>query len=72
MPRIGDVPGRHKVYCVETPEVRGPYGARCIAEHPMVAVTPAILNALQDALGHDFFHVPVTAGEIQKVLGGDG
>jgi CO/xanthine dehydrogenase Mo-binding subunit len=71
MPRIKDIPGQHRVYCVETPEVRGPYGARCIAEHPMVAVAPAILNALQDALGHDFFHVPVLPGDIQKVLGGD-
>jgi CO/xanthine dehydrogenase Mo-binding subunit len=71
MPRIKDIPGEHKVYCVETPEVRGPYGARCIAEHPMVAVAPAILNALRDALGHDFFHVPVTPGDMRRVLGGD-
>jgi CO/xanthine dehydrogenase Mo-binding subunit len=71
MPRIKDIPAQHMVHCVETPEVRGPYGARCVAEHPMVAVAPAILNALRDALGHDFFHVPVTPGDIQKVLGGD-
>jgi CO/xanthine dehydrogenase Mo-binding subunit len=70
MPRIRDIPQQHEVQCVETPEVRGPYGARCIAEHPMVAVAPAILNALRDALGHDFFHVPVSPGDIQKVLGG--
>jgi CO/xanthine dehydrogenase Mo-binding subunit len=71
MPRIKEIPAQHNVHWVETPEVRGPYGARCVAEHPMVAVAPAILNALRDALGHDFFHVPVTPGDIQKVLGGD-
>lgn len=70
MPRIKDIPGEQNTYFVETPEVRGPYGARCIAEHPMVAVSPAILNALQDALGHDFVHVPVTPEEILQVLGG--
>ena len=71
MPRINDVPGMHMVFCVENPEMRGPYGAMCVAEHPMVAVAAVILNALQDALGHDFFHVPVTPGDIQKVLGGE-
>ncbi len=68
MPRISDMPGRQVVECIETPEIRGPYGARCIAEHPMVAVSPTILNALQDATGHDFFHVPITSAEILEVL----
>ena len=70
IPRIKDIPGEQKTFFVETPEKRGPYGARCVAEHPMVAVSPAILNALQDALGHDFFHVPVLPEDILKVLHG--
>jgi len=70
MPRIGDVPVKQGVICVETPEIRGPYGARCIAEHPMVAVSPTILNALYDATGHDFLHVPVRPGDIMEVIGG--
>ena len=70
MPRINDIPHEQKTYFVETPEERGPYGARCIAEHPMVAVSATILNALHDALGHDFFHVPVLAEDILKVLEG--
>ncbi len=68
MPRINEIPKKQVVICVETPEVRGPYGARCIAEHPMVAVSPTILNAIFDATGHDFFHVPVTPSEILEVM----
>jgi len=68
MPRIHDIPKEQKVILVETPEQRGPYGARCVAEHPMVAVAPTIANALRDATGHDFFRLPVLAKDILEVL----
>jgi len=70
IPQINDAPKKQVVICVETPEIRGPYGARCIAEHPMVAVSSSILNALFDATGHNFFHIPVTSEDILKVMGG--
>ena len=70
MPRINDMPVKQVVIPVETPEIRGPYGARCIAEHPMVAVSPTILSALFDATGHDFFHIPVTREDILEFVGG--
>jgi CO/xanthine dehydrogenase Mo-binding subunit len=57
---------------VETPEAGGPFGARCVAEHPMVAVSPTILNALYDATGHDFFHIPVTPKDIRQSLKAKG
>ena len=68
MPRIQDVPRRQTVIFVETPEKRGPFGARCIAEHPMVAVAPTILNALYDATGHEFFRLPVLPKDILEAL----
>jgi len=68
MPRLKDAPRKQSVICVETPEKRGPFGARCIAEHPMVAVAPAILNALFDATGHEFVRVPVLPKDILEVL----
>jgi CO/xanthine dehydrogenase Mo-binding subunit len=64
MPRIQDIPLKQDVICVETPEGGGPFGARCVAEHPMVAVSPTILNALYDATKHDFCHIPVTPKDI--------
>ncbi len=68
LPNIYDMPGEQIVTCVETPDVRGPFGARCIAEHPMVAVAPSILNAIQDATGHDFFETPVTPQNLLGVI----
>lgn len=69
IPRIKDVPGEQTTYFVETAEAGGPYGARCVAEHPVVAVSATIVNALRDALGRDFFHVPVLPEDILAVLG---
>jgi CO/xanthine dehydrogenase Mo-binding subunit len=68
MPRISDIPKKQSVICVETPEKRGPFGARCVAEHPMVAVAPTILNALYDATGRDFFRLPVLPKDILEAL----
>jgi len=68
MPRLEDVPRKQSVICVETHEKRGPFGARCIAEHPMVAVAPTILNALYDATGHEFLRVPVLPKDILEGL----
>lgn len=71
IPQINDMPKKQVVTFVETPEVRGPYGARGVAEHPMIAVSSAILNALFDATGYNFFHIPVTPQDILKTIGGN-
>ena len=68
IPTIYDIPEKQTIGFVETADVRGPFGARCIGEHPIVAVTPAILNAIQDATGHDFYKIPVTPEDILNVL----
>jgi CO/xanthine dehydrogenase Mo-binding subunit len=44
---------------VETPQVDGPYGARGVGEHPMIAVCAALGNAIQDACGADWLHMPI-------------
>ncbi|MCL1906051.1 MAG: molybdopterin-dependent oxidoreductase, partial [Clostridiales bacterium] len=51
---------------VETIDPYGPYGAKCIAEPPIIAVAPAVANALFDATGSRFYHAPVTPGEVYK------
>ena len=70
VPRLADAPVKQTIHCVETPELRGPFGARCVAEHPMVAVVPTILNALRDATGRDFWHVPVRPEDVLTALRG--
>ena len=55
---------------IETPEHIGPFGARGIGEHPVIGVAPSILNAIYDAIGVDFFEIPVTPEKIKKTLEG--
>ncbi len=53
---------------VETIDPYGPYGAKCIAEPPIISVAPAIANALYDACGIRFDKAPITPAEVRKKL----
>ncbi len=68
IPRIKDMPGKFTVKFVETPNEEGPWSAKPIAEHPLVAVAPTVINAITDATGIDFNSLPVTADVILKAL----
>jgi CO/xanthine dehydrogenase Mo-binding subunit len=68
VPRISDMPARFSVTFLETPNEEGPWSAKCIAEHPIVAVAPVIVNALRDATGHDFNRLPVRPADILAAL----
>jgi CO/xanthine dehydrogenase Mo-binding subunit len=68
VPRISDMPARFSVTFLETPNEEGPWSAKCIAEHPIVAVAPVIVNALREATGHDFFRLPVRPADILAAL----
>ncbi len=47
---------------IENKQKNGPFGARGVAEHPMISVPSAIGNALY-ALGINYYHPPAHAGE---------
>jgi CO/xanthine dehydrogenase Mo-binding subunit len=68
LPTIKDAPARQTVDFIETPGEIGPFGARGIGEHPLVGVAPAILNAIYDAIGVDFYEIPVTEEKILEAL----
>lgn len=69
IPTVEDViDTEFEVILLETPQEDGPFGARPIAEHPLVAVAPAYANALRDALGIDFFDLPMNHAEIVKKI----
>jgi carbon-monoxide dehydrogenase large subunit len=53
---------------VETPDPIGPFGARGIGEHSVIGAAPAILNAVYDAIGVDFYEIPLTPEKIKKAL----
>jgi len=59
IPTAKDIPRHTQQILLENPQPGGPYGARGIAEHPMISVPSAIGNALYDALGIDFTTLPL-------------
>ena len=44
------------------------FGARGIGEHPVVGVAPAVINAIQDAIGVEFQEIPVTPEKVLAAL----
>ncbi len=56
------------IHFIENPGTVGPFGARGIGEHPVIGPAPAILNAIYDAIGVDFFEIPVTPEIIKQAL----
>jgi CO/xanthine dehydrogenase Mo-binding subunit len=53
---------------VEVPQDDGPWGARGVGEHPMIATAPAIANAIHDALGIRFTDMPLSAERVYLAL----
>jgi CO/xanthine dehydrogenase Mo-binding subunit len=53
---------------VENEDSDGPYGAKGIGEPATIATTPAIANAIYDAIGVRIFSLPITPEKILKAL----
>jgi len=72
IPTAKDIPASITPILLETPQPGGPFGARGVAEHPMISIPSAIGNALFDALGIDFAELPLTPERIRLTLGPSG
>ncbi len=59
IPTAKDIPAEMQQFFVETPHPQGPYGARGVAEHPMISVPSAVGNAVANATGVEFFELPL-------------
>ena len=68
IPTIADMPEKFTCIFVENPQPNGPYGARPMAEHPAIGPPPAILNAIQNAIGVSLTKLPATPERILEVL----
>jgi CO/xanthine dehydrogenase Mo-binding subunit len=66
IPTISDLP-EFETILLESTEGDGPYKVRSIGEAPLLGVAPAIANAVRDATGVRFHHLPLTA---EKILAG--
>ena len=53
---------------VEEADDEGPFGARGVGEPPILAMAPAIANAIYDAIGVRLTSLPITAEKIRQAL----
>ncbi|MBI2873778.1 MAG: xanthine dehydrogenase family protein molybdopterin-binding subunit, partial [Firmicutes bacterium] len=67
IPTAVDLP-KIEALLLEIPDPEGPFGARGIGEPPLMAVTPAIANAVYDAVGIRFFQLPFTPEEVRLAI----
>ena len=71
MPTSADVPPIH-VYFEELGNENGAFGAKGIGELPMDGPAPAILNAVEDALGIPFDSLPLLPEDIFEAIAASG
>lgn len=67
VPTFADVPELETII-VECPYPYGPHGAKGVGEIPMDGPAVAVANALSDALGVPFDHVPISPEDIAVAL----
>jgi CO/xanthine dehydrogenase Mo-binding subunit len=72
MPGILDVPEKVKAVIVEEADPRGPWGARGMAELPIIPYAPAVVAALHDATGVWFDRFPLTPAFVRAQLRAHG
>jgi CO/xanthine dehydrogenase Mo-binding subunit len=68
IPGIGDIPIRVETVIVEIPDPRGPWGAKGMAEMPLIPYAPAVIAALHDATGVWFHQIPLTPSRVVAEL----
>lgn len=68
MPLSMDMPPIHTVLLETAPDPGGPFGAKGVGEDPIVAIGPAIANAVYDAIGVRFRHYPIRPEQVLKAL----
>ena len=68
IPGIGDIPTEIESVVLELADPLGPWGARGIAEMPLITYAPAVVAALHDATGVWFNTFPLTPDRVRAGL----
>ncbi|MBI5721528.1 MAG: xanthine dehydrogenase family protein molybdopterin-binding subunit [Burkholderiales bacterium] len=68
MPLAMDMPPIRTILLETAPDPGGPWGAKGIGEDPIIAIGPAIANAIFDAIGVRFRHYPITPEQVLEGL----
>ncbi len=72
IPTVLDMPLEVKSVILEYPDPIGPWGARGMAEMPMIPLVPAIAAAIHDATGVWLYEQPFTPDRVVKALRSHG
>ncbi len=64
IPTAHDIPDEVIPIIVEVPQPDGPFGARGMGEHTMIAAAPMVADAVEDAVGIRFNEMPITAERV--------
>ncbi len=70
MPLAMDMPPIRTIMLETAPDPGGPFGAKGIGEDPIIAIGPAIANAVYDAIGVRFHCYPITPERVINALAG--
>jgi CO/xanthine dehydrogenase Mo-binding subunit len=68
IPALSDVPMRIEVEVIDAVTHAGPFGAKGVGETGTFAVSPAIANAIHDAVGVRLYDLPITAEAVYRGL----
>jgi CO/xanthine dehydrogenase Mo-binding subunit len=68
IPTSLDIPEEIDCIAIETPQIDGPFGARGVGEHSMIAVCGALGNAIEQATGANLTHMPIRQEDVWKAL----
>jgi xanthine dehydrogenase molybdenum-binding subunit len=68
MPLAMDMPPIRTIILETAPDPGGPFGAKGVGEDPIVAIGPAIANAVYDAIGVRFRHYPIRPEQVLQAL----
>ena len=71
VPRFISLPEKLDVRLIEPGDSSGPYGAKGVGEMAMVAVAPAITNAIRDVIGVRVTDLPAKPQRIRALLKGE-
>src|SRR5688572_12667739 len=66
MPLSLDMPPIRTIMLETAPDPGGPFGAKGVGEDPIIAIGPAIANAVYAAIGVRFRHYPITPEDVLK------
>ena len=68
VPRTTDLPARFDTVLLENADGPGPFGAKGVGEGGIIAVAPAVANAVADALGIRIRDLPLTPERVWRAI----